>query len=119
MKSLAETSEVGRRAVRAARPVAANLKPVAQVLRPIVDLAADLQESVRDSGAVEGLQLYTFYGTGAQARFDQVSHILPSYQLASPCQQYAKEPTAGCNARFKGESSDSAGAATLDYLLGK
>ena len=30
---------------------------------------------------VEGLQLYTFYGAGAQARFDQFSHILPSYQI--------------------------------------
>ena len=95
LKRLAETSEVGRRAVRAARPVAARLKPVAAILPPIAELAADLQESVRDSGAVEGLQLYTFYGAGAQARFDQFSHILPSYQLAGPCQQYAREPAPG------------------------
>ena len=117
LKRLAETSEVGRRAVRAARPVAAKLKPVAQVLRPIVELAAELNESLRDSGAVEGLQLYTFYGAGAQARFDRFSHILPSYQIASPCQQYAREPRPGCNARFRGESSPS--AAALDFLLGK
>jgi ABC-type transporter Mla subunit MlaD len=119
LKRLAETSEVGRRAVRAARPVAAKLKPVASILRPIAELAADLQDSVRNSGAIEGLQLYAFYGAGAQARFDQFSHILPSYQLATPCQQYASKPAAGCNARFRGESSGSAGAATLDYLLGK
>ena len=119
LKRLAETSEVGRRAVRAARPVATKLKPVTQVLRPIAELAADLQDSVRDSGSIEGLQLYTFYGTGAQARFDRFSHILPSYQLASPCQQYGHEPAAGCDAHFRGESTDSADTATLDYLLGK
>ena len=76
-------SKVGRRAVRAARPVAAKLKPVAAILPPIAELAADLNESLRDTGAVEGLQLYMFYGAGAQARFDQFSHILPSYQIAA------------------------------------
>jgi ABC-type transporter Mla subunit MlaD len=109
LKRLAETSEVGRRAVRAARPVAARLRPVAAILPPIAELAAKLQESVRDSGAIEGLQLYAFYGTGAQARFDQFSHILPSYQIAGPCQQYAREPVPECDAHFQG----------LDYLLGK
>ncbi len=120
LKRLAETSEVGRRAVRAARPVARRLKPVAAILPPIVELAADLQESVRDSGVVEGLQLYAFYGAGAQARFDQFSHILPSYQIAAPCQQYAREPAPECDAHFNGEpAADATGRATLDYLLGK
>jgi hypothetical protein len=64
---------------------------------------------LRDSGAIEGLQLYVFYGAGAQARFDQFSHILPSYQIAGPCQQYAREPVPECDAHFQG----------LDYLLGK
>ena len=114
---LAEMSEVGRRAVRAAKPVAARLKPVAAILPPIAELAGDLNESLRDSGVVEGLQLYTFYGAGAQARFDQFSHILPSYQIANPCQQYAREPVPGCDGHFRGESS--ADAATLDYLLGE
>ena len=100
LKRLAEMSDVGRRAVRAAKPVAARLEPVAAILPPIVELAADLNESLRDNGAVEGLQLYVFYGAGAQARFDQFSHILPSYQIASQCQQYAREPVAGCDAHF-------------------
>jgi len=116
LERLAETSEVGRRAVRSATPVAARLKPVAAILVPITELAADLNESVQENGAVEGLQLYTFYGAGAQARFDQFSHILPSYQLASLCQQYARQPVDGCSARFAGASQE---AATLDYLLGK
>jgi len=122
LKRLAETSEVGRRAVRAARPVAAKLKPVASLLVPIAQLAADLQDSVRESGVVEGLQLYTFYGAGAQARFDQFSHILPSYQIGNEsCQLYAREPVDECDAHFGNDEpvADSAGRATLDYLLGK
>ena len=117
LRRLAETSEVGRRAVRAGRPVAAKLKPVAAILPPIAELAAKLQESVRDSGVVEGLQLYTFYGAGAQARFDQFSHILPSYQLAGSCQQYAREPVPECDSHFQGEKPGD--RAALDYLLGK
>jgi virulence factor Mce-like protein len=106
---LAEMPRVGRRAVRAARPVAARLEPVAAILPPIVELAAELNESLRDSGAVEGLQLYVFYGAGAQARFDQFSHILPSYQVTGPCQQYAREPVPGCDAHFAGASATAAG----------
>jgi ABC-type transporter Mla subunit MlaD len=128
LKRLAETSEVGRRAVRAARPVAAKLKPVAAILRPITELAGDLNESLRDTGVVEGLQLYTFYGAGAQARFDQFSHILPSYQIAGSCQQYAREPLPECDSRFgddepsvskEGQTLFRKDAAALDYLLGK
>ncbi|MEA2386333.1 MAG: hypothetical protein QOJ22_507 [Thermoleophilaceae bacterium] len=100
LERLAATSKVGRRAVRAARPVARKLQPVAAILPPIVRLAAQLNESLRDSGSVEGLLLYTFYGAGAQARFDQVSHILPSYQIASECQQYARTPIPECSAHF-------------------
>jgi ABC-type transporter Mla subunit MlaD len=116
---LAEMSEVGRRAVRAAKPVAARLQPVAEILVPITELGAALIESVRESGSVEGLQLYAFYGAGAQARFDEFSHILPSYQIASPCQQYAREPNPDCNARFRGEPSAGAASPALDYLLGE
>ena len=121
LKRLAETSEVGRRAVRAARPVADRLKPVAAILPPIVELAGDLNESLRDSGAVEGLLLYTFYGAGAQARFDEFSHILPSYQIASDCQQYARVPLEGCSAHFGDEpaaAADKAERRALDFLLG-
>ena len=127
LKRLAETSEVGRRAVRAARPVAAKLKPVAAILPPIAELGADLTESLRDTGVVEGLQLYIFYGAGAQARFDQFSHILPSYQVVGSCQQYAREPLPECDAHFGDEPAATVSKEgqtpfrkeALDYLLGE
>lgn len=108
LRKLAETSRVGRRAVRGARPVADRLKPVAEILPPITRLAADLGESLRDNGAVENLLLFFFYGTGAQARFDRFSHILPSYQIAGTCQAYAREPVPGCSARFGGDAQEAA-----------
>jgi ABC-type transporter Mla subunit MlaD len=123
LKRLAETSKVGRRAVAAARPVADRLQPVAAILPPLTDLGARLGESLRDNGAVENLLLFFFYGTGAQARFDQFSHILPSYQIAGPCQQYARTPRAGCSAHFgEAPAARSTGPGPmehLDYLLGE
>ena len=38
-------------------------------------------------GVVEGILKFLYYGTAATARFDQFSHILPSYQIAGQCQQ--------------------------------
>jgi ABC-type transporter Mla subunit MlaD len=121
LERLAETATVGRRAVRATRPVAAKLRPVAAILPPIVKLGARLTESLRDSGSVEGLLLYTFYGAGAQARFDQFSHILPSYQVAGDCQQYARVPLPQCDAHFgdKVPAAPSSDEQALDYLLGR
>jgi ABC-type transporter Mla subunit MlaD len=109
LKRLSETSKVGRRAVRATRPVAERLRPVAAILPPIARLATKLTESLKRNGALEHLQLYMFYGAGAQARFDRFSHILPSYQIASDCQQYAREPLPQCDAHFgDGEPTASA-----------
>ena len=104
---LASASRVGRRAVKAARPVADRLKPVAAILPPMTKLGAQLSESLRENGAVEHLLLFPFYAAGATARFDQFSHILPSYQIAGSCQQYATEPVPGCSARFGGAEEGS------------
>ena len=120
---LSSASRVGRRAVKAARPVADRLKPVAAILPPIVELGADLSESLRDKGAVEHLLLYPFYGAGATARFDRFSHILPSYQITGSCQQYAAVPVPACDAHF-GDDEPQAKARrarerdVLDFLLG-
>jgi ABC-type transporter Mla subunit MlaD len=109
--ALSETSKTGRRAVKAARPVADSLQPVAEILPPIVKLGAQLTESLRDKGAVEHLLLYPFYATGATARFDQFSHILPSYQIAGLCQQYATAPVDGCDAHFGDDEAEAAASA--------
>ena len=103
-KRLAETSR--GRAPRRARGAARGRQAASRWRRSCrrsSSSRAELQESVRDTGVVEGLQLYAFYGAGAQARFDQFSHILPSYQIAGTCQQYAREPAPECDAHFDGE----------------
>ncbi|MEA2374594.1 MAG: hypothetical protein QOD53_1057, partial [Thermoleophilaceae bacterium] len=51
----------------------------------------------------------------ASARFDRISHIVPSYQIAGSCQQYAEAPAAGCDGHFAafgggGSSAKAAGS---------
>ncbi|MBA2505218.1 MAG: MCE family protein [Thermoleophilaceae bacterium] len=102
---LSDLSRTGRRAVKAARPVGRSLKPVAAKLPPIVTKATELVESLKTSGSTEGLLSFFYYATAATSRFDRFSHILPSYQIAGTCQEYALKPTPGCNANFTGASA--------------
>jgi ABC-type transporter Mla subunit MlaD len=93
-------SVTGRRALRATDPVARKLLPVAQRLPEVARLARVLNESLKARGVVEGLQRFVYFATAATSRFDRFSHILPSYQLAGTCQQYATTPVAGCSANW-------------------
>jgi virulence factor Mce-like protein len=107
---LAELSVTGRRAIRASLPVARLLDPVARRLPPTVRIAQPLVDSLRDRNVIEQIAAFAFYGAVSTARFDKVSHILPSYQIAGPCQQYAEQPVSGCNAHFAGMSGGGAAA---------
>jgi ABC-type transporter Mla subunit MlaD len=93
-------SRTGRRTIRAALPVARLLEPVAERLPPAVALAKALVDSLEDRHAIEQLGPYLFYSALAAARFDRVSHVLPSYQISGSCQQFATTPTEGCDAHF-------------------
>jgi phospholipid/cholesterol/gamma-HCH transport system substrate-binding protein len=98
---LSQLSITGRRAVRASLPVARLLDPVARLLPPTVRIARPLVDSLRDKHVIEALGAFVFYGGVSTARFDKVSHILPSYQIGgNSCQQYAEQPVAGCDAHF-------------------
>jgi phospholipid/cholesterol/gamma-HCH transport system substrate-binding protein len=110
---LAELSVTGRRAVRASLPVARLLDPVARLLPPTVRIVKPLADSLRDKGVIEAIAAFAWGGAVSTARFDKVSHILPSYQISSPCQQYAEEPVDGCNAHFAGMSQSGAAARSL------
>lgn len=111
LAKLSEMSKTGRRAVRSTRPVAAALRPVARRLPPIAELLAQLNESMRDTGSIEGLQNFSYYAALATSRFDRISHILPSYQVGGTCQQYAEKPVPGCSAHWAGSAADEAAPA--------
>ena len=100
--ALNDLSRTGRHSIRSLDPVARLLLPAAQRLPETMRLARALNLSLRAQGVPEGLLSFLYYGTSAQARFDRFSHILPSYQIAGTCQQYATTPVAGCSANWNG-----------------
>ena len=106
--AIEELSETGRRAVRSTRPVARDLLPVARRLPETLRIARRLTESLRDQGATDNLMRFFYYASAATSRFDRFSHIIPSYQIAGACQQYATEPVDGCSARFTGVAREKA-----------
>ena len=102
---LDELARTGRHAIRSAEPVAAKLLPVARRLPETARLSRTLNDSLKARGVPEGLLSFLYFGAASVARFDRFSHILPSYQIAGTCQQYAERPVEGCDAHFgKAES---------------
>jgi ABC-type transporter Mla subunit MlaD len=107
LDALDSLSVTGRHALRSTEPVARKLLPVAQRLPEVARLAWVLNKSLKARGVVEGLQRFVYYAAASTARFDRFSHILPSYQIAGTCQQYATAPVEGCSARFTGTARGS------------
>ena len=99
---LSALSSSGLTAVHAAQPLAGLLDPVSRKLPPTVTLVKGLVDSLVARGVPEGLLRFVWIATAAEARFDQVSHVVPSYQLGGTCNQYAETPAAGCSAHFSG-----------------
>jgi hypothetical protein len=129
---LNQLSTTGLHALRVTDPVARKLLPVARLLPEVALLSRGLNDSLKARGVVEGLVTFVYYASAATARFDRFSHILPSYQIAGSCQQYATAPATGCSAHFADgplggpaakQASKRAAAPgnvknALDYLLG-
>jgi hypothetical protein len=102
LRALRGASDEGRKAVKVARPVAARLRPAAQLVPHLADVTRDVTGSLKRTGGVERIQEFVWLAAAATARFDSTSHIVPSYQVTGLCQQYATTPVAGCSAHWPG-----------------
>ena len=104
---LADMSKTGRRAVRAATPIADLLQPVAAPpagrRRPT---ATALVESLRDRGAVEGLQGYATTARWRQpaSTATRTSCRRTRSALRATCRR--REPAPGCDAHFAGSTAN-------------
>lgn len=113
LPKLLNLSSRGLRAVHAAQPLVDLLDPVSRKLPPTVTIAKGLVDSLVTRGVPESLLRFVWLSAAVSARFDQVSHVLPSYQIGGTCNTYATTPTAGCSAHFSatGKGASSAAAA--------
>jgi virulence factor Mce-like protein len=113
LSALQKASDEGRKAVAAALPVAAKLRGAASLIPHVASVGADVTNSLRKTGAVEGINTFAWLGAASMARFDATSHIVPSYQITGLCQLYATTPAAGCSAHWSGSKADTAQAASV------
>jgi virulence factor Mce-like protein len=81
-------------------PQVRRLRRFASAGRPAGALAAELNESLREQGAVEGTFNIFYWGATALARFDRYSHILPAYNILTACSTYGTTPNPDCDSHY-------------------
>ncbi len=111
-ESLGEAAKTGIPAVTDARPVIADLRSLANAVRPVGATAADLLESFQNTQGIERLMDYIFYQTTAINGFDALGHYLRAELIVNQCINYAVRPVTGCSSNFprSGAAASSASA---------
>ncbi|HEV3000420.1 MAG TPA: MlaD family protein [Solirubrobacteraceae bacterium] len=97
---LGRAARTGGPVLRRAAPVVRLLRRFAREARPTGTLVAELFDSLRAKGVVEGLQGFVFYAAQATARFDRYSHIIPAHLIGSECSAWARTTVPECSAHF-------------------
>jgi hypothetical protein len=102
LRDLGDATSFARSEVRRLRPVAHLLRVFGREGLPVGRLVAELFESLRDRGFVEGLNNFAYGVAVASARYDAISHVLPERALFNDCTTFASAPVAGCSANYGG-----------------
>ncbi len=89
-----------------AAPLIAQLRGFVQHADPVAQQLNQLVLNLRSRGVVESLLSFVYNAAAATARFDSISHLLPSHVLTSSCAMYATQPAAGCSAFFGAPRAD-------------
>ena len=110
VNSLGDAAKVGTPAVTAARPVIADLRGLANDVRPVGATLNNVLTSFNDTGGIERLMDYVFYQVAAINGFDATGHYLRAGLIVNQCVTYSVTPVAGCSAHFPDASASSSTA---------
>jgi ABC-type transporter Mla subunit MlaD len=113
-ESLGDAALVGIPAVKAARPIIADLGVFAKQVRPVGKTAAALLGSLQKTRGFERALDYAFYQVAAVNGFDSLGHYLRAGLIVNACSTYAVTPTPGCSSNFVQANATSAQAAGAD-----
>ncbi|UTI63255.1 MlaD family protein [Paraconexibacter antarcticus] len=101
LNALGSAAVAGRATVKPLAPQLRRLRRLTVPLTTVSALTADLFQSTQQKGAVEGLLRFLYYAAVAQARYDDVGHILPAFPLVKDtCNLYATTTVKSCDAHF-------------------
>jgi phospholipid/cholesterol/gamma-HCH transport system substrate-binding protein len=110
-ESLGEAADRGTPAVIAARPVIADLRRLAKVLKPVGLDARKLLESLQKTGGIQRAMDYVFFQAAGINGFDSFGHYLRAALIVNQCSNYVVEPVFGCSSNFVQADATSALAA--------
>ncbi|HEV3228679.1 MAG TPA: MlaD family protein [Solirubrobacteraceae bacterium] len=99
LSSVGQTLTLGTRTARESRAGLHALRVYSEQSLPGAQLTGSLFVNLRDRGFFENLLHFFYNSAAAGARFDSISHILPS-RVSFDCSAYAQTPVAGCSARY-------------------
>jgi ABC-type transporter Mla subunit MlaD len=108
--SLGEAAKTGIPAVTDAQPVIADLRELANAVRPVGATAANLLESFQKTQGIERLMDYIFYQTTAINGFDALGHYLRAELIVNQCTNYSVRPVTGCSSNFPQSGAAAANA---------
>ncbi|WP_028059086.1 MlaD family protein [Candidatus Solirubrobacter pratensis] len=103
--SLGEAAKSGTPAVIDARPVIADLRSLAQAVRPVGSTAAALLESFQKTQGIDRLMDYIFYQAAAINGFDGLGHYLRAELIVNQCSNYSVRPVGGCSSNYPQDSA--------------
>jgi phospholipid/cholesterol/gamma-HCH transport system substrate-binding protein len=118
-ESLGDAAKTGIPAVTDARPVIADLRSLANAVRPVGATAADVLESFQKTQGIERLMDYIFYQTTAINGFDALGHYLRAELIVNQCTNYSVRPVTGCSSNFPRQGAAAASStANLSAAVG-
>jgi len=112
VRTLGRAVDVGRPALLRARPIVDDLRELGAGSRVLGEDLGDLTESLRDTGGIERLMDFLFYGVASANGFDASGHYLRAQLLVNLCSTYnatANDPSCTANFRPQEEGSDPGG----------
>ena len=113
-RSLGEAAEVGRPALVRSKPIIDDLRRLTDEGRPLARDLRELTVSLQETGGIERLMDFIFFGTASVNGFDGLGHYLRASLLVNNCSQYSNEPAPGCDAGIGQNEANGARAAAND-----
>lgn len=103
-RTLGAALDVGRPALLRAKPIVDDLRELGAGSKVLAADLGDLTESLRDTGGIERLMDFLYYGAASTNGFDATGHYLRAQLLVNLCSTYnatANDPS--CTANFRAE----------------
>jgi ABC-type transporter Mla subunit MlaD len=114
LTSLGDALVPGRKALVAAKPITQDLKTFGNQILPVSSNLSSLLTSLKNTGGIERLMDFLFYGANAINGYDSYGHYLRAQLIVNTCTTYRVVQDPACTANFPKTGARSASASSRD-----